>query len=521
MPDPRAKERVGSVLHDKWTLESLLGEGGMGAVYLARHRNGARAAVKVLSPESARLPHIRKRFLHEGYAANKVDHPNAVKVLDDDVIQDGPDEGTAYLVMELLEGESLQERARREPPLGERDLLEIAYEVLGVLEAAHTNGVVHRDLKPDNLFLARDPDRDGTVIKVLDFGLARLLESGEQTIAGMALGTPTYMSPEQAAGHVNEIDGRTDIYALGSILFQLVSNRRIHDAGHTLGLVIRMATTPAPKLRTVAPDVSEPFARVVDHALEFRREDRYPNAAAMRADVSAALDLLRGTESTSLNVLSAMPADGANANAAIALADTVVGHKAAAIAKGEVVSRANVAPSSMPPPPSAKEESAAEDEPRGLPMRTFALFALLTIAALAVWRNSATIQEWLSAATASSASLSSSTTSASAIASSPVMTTSDDASAVPASDDDASTNANADASATISLDDLDGGPSGDGGEDDDDDEEDDLDASTDASSSAANPTHRRVTRSTTTPRKGTKKAPRRPGAHPRKKRWHW
>src|SRR5690348_774956 len=102
--DPRAQERIGSVLHDKWTLERLIGVGGMGAVYAARHRNGARAAVKILSPQAGRTPHIRKRFLHEGYAANRVDHPGAVKVLDDDVIADGPDEGTAYLVMELLEG---------------------------------------------------------------------------------------------------------------------------------------------------------------------------------------------------------------------------------------------------------------------------------------------------------------------------------------------------------------------------------------------------------------------------------
>ncbi|MBX3260429.1 MAG: serine/threonine protein kinase, partial [Labilithrix sp.] len=203
--DPQAEERVGTVLHEKWTLERLLGVGGMGAVYAARHRNGARAAVKVLSPSMGRVPHIRKRFLHEGYAANRVEHAGAVKVLDDDVVADGDGEGTAYLVMELLDGESLGDRAKRDPPLGERELLEVADGVLAVLDAAHANGVVHRDLKPDNLFLARDPERDGIVVKVLDFGLARLLEAREQTIAGMALGTPTYMSPEQAAGQVDRI----------------------------------------------------------------------------------------------------------------------------------------------------------------------------------------------------------------------------------------------------------------------------------------------------------------------------
>lgn len=288
--DPRAEERIGCVLHEKWTLERLIGVGGMGAVYSARHRNGARAAVKVLSPAAACQQGLRNRFLREGYAANRVEHPNAVKVLDDDVIEEGPDAGTAYLVMELLTGESLQERIKREPPLDERELLEIADGVLSVLEAAHAHGVVHRDLKPDNLFLAKHPEREGeSIVKVLDFGLARLLDAQEQTFAGIAIGTPTYMSPEQAAGHVDEIDGRTDIYALGSILFQLSSHRRIHDAAHTLGLVVRMATTPAPKLASIAPDASESFARIVDRALEFKREDRYQTAAEMRRDVEAAL----------------------------------------------------------------------------------------------------------------------------------------------------------------------------------------------------------------------------------------
>ncbi|MBX3216313.1 MAG: serine/threonine protein kinase [Labilithrix sp.] len=386
--DPQAEERVGSVLHEKWTLERLLGVGGMGAVYAARHRNGARAAVKVLSPSMGRQPHIRKRFLHEGYAANRVDHAGAVKVLDDDVIADGDEEGTAYLVMELLDGESLGDRVKREPPLGERELLEIADGVLAVLDSAHTNGVVHRDLKPDNLFLARDPERDGTVVKVLDFGLARLLEAQEQTIAGMALGTPTYMSPEQAAGQVDRIDGRTDIYALGSILFQLVSHKRIHDAAHTLGLVVRMATTPAPRLRTVAPDVSEAFARIVDRALEFAREDRYPTANAMRADVLTALELLPPGAS-SLKVIPPPRSEGPPTKApAPALLDTVrVPARAVAAA----------APPSSEPASAAEHEEAEPDagvapapSARPPPRSTFGTAVFLVIAGLAAilgWAN--------------------------------------------------------------------------------------------------------------------------------------
>ena len=112
-PDSRSQERVGTVLNDKWTLERLLGVGGMAAVYEARHRNGARAAVKVLHPDLSRHREVRERFLREGYAANRVEHPSAVKVTDDDVVAGGPDAGTAYLVMELLDGESLQDRLER------------------------------------------------------------------------------------------------------------------------------------------------------------------------------------------------------------------------------------------------------------------------------------------------------------------------------------------------------------------------------------------------------------------------
>ncbi|HVJ91480.1 MAG TPA: serine/threonine-protein kinase, partial [Labilithrix sp.] len=154
--DPRAEQRVGAVLNEKWTLDHLIGSGGMGAVYSARHRNGARAAVKILHPDLARVSEIRERFLREGYAANRVEHRGVVQVLDDDIVKDGPDGGSAYLVMELLEGESLQARVERLPKLGERDLLDLMDAVLDVLGAAHAHGVVHRDLKPENIFLAAD-----------------------------------------------------------------------------------------------------------------------------------------------------------------------------------------------------------------------------------------------------------------------------------------------------------------------------------------------------------------------------
>jgi serine/threonine protein kinase len=300
--DPRARERVGSVLDEKWTLEQLLGSGGMGAVYAARHRNGARAAVKILHPELARIAEVRERFLREGYAANRVEHRGVVQVLDDDIVKGGADEGSAYIVMELLEGESLQERVSRSPKLGERELLEVIEAVLDVLAAAHEKGVVHRDLKPENIFLAKDPEREGVRLKVLDFGLARISEASAVTSAGIAVGTPSFMSPEQAAGRSDEIDGRTDVFALGATIFRILTGRRIHEADNMVQVVMLMATVPAPRLRSVVPDVSESFARIVDRALAFERADRY-DAVAMRADVRAALEIADQGVATALQVI--------------------------------------------------------------------------------------------------------------------------------------------------------------------------------------------------------------------------
>jgi serine/threonine-protein kinase len=290
------------VLDDKWTLERLLGVGGMAAVYAARHRNGARGAVKLLHPDLARHREVRERFLREGYAANRVDHPGAVKVLDDDVVATGPEAGTAYLVMELLEGQSMQERLERGPAMSELEFLRIANKLLDVLKVAHARGVVHRDLKPENLFLVRPDAAAGASVKILDFGLARLLDGQAITTYGLALGTPSFMSPEQAAGRLDEIDGRTDLFALAATGFRLRAGRRIHEAANPVELVQKMASLPAPPIRSVARDVSEPYARIVDRALAFRRDDRYPDADAMQHDVQRALSELDAIGPTQLAV---------------------------------------------------------------------------------------------------------------------------------------------------------------------------------------------------------------------------
>jgi len=288
-----AEGRVGRVLNDKWTLEGLLGVGGMAAVYSARHRNGARAAVKVLHPYLAEHANVRERFLHEGYAANRVEHPDVVKVLDDDTVEGGPDEGAAFLVMELLEGRSLEDRIQHGSPIREIELLEILLGVLGVLESAHAHGIIHRDLKPENLFLLAEKETSSPHVKVLDFGIARTIESRGMTVIGAPMGTPAFMAPEQAAGRVDEIDGRTDLYSLGATAFNVLSGALPHEGESTIDVMGKTANEQARSLRAVAPKVSEVVVRIVDKALRLERDERYPDAKAMRTDVEAALVELR------------------------------------------------------------------------------------------------------------------------------------------------------------------------------------------------------------------------------------
>jgi serine/threonine-protein kinase len=284
-----ARARVGRVLDGKWRLERLLGVGGMAAVYEGLHRNASRAAIKILHPEFAADPEVRERFLREGYAANRVEHPSVVRVIDDDVVREGEDAGAAFLVMELLEGESLFGRMQRlGHALREEEALAVAEPVLDVLAAAHANGVIHRDLKPDNVFLVgpRELPVDQLTVKVLDFGIARMTEAARKTRVGTMLGTLSYMPPEQARG-ASDLDGRADLYALGATMFRALTGRRVHDAKGA-ELLTRVATTPAPAIRSVYAGVGESVAWIVDRALRFQRVHRYPDADAMRADVRAA-----------------------------------------------------------------------------------------------------------------------------------------------------------------------------------------------------------------------------------------
>jgi serine/threonine-protein kinase len=273
--------RIGTNIGQRWTLRRVLGVGGMAAVYEATDDSGSEVAVKILHPEFGGRSLIRERFLREGYVANRVEHAGAVRVLEHGVV----DDRNVFLVMERLHGESLGDRIARQGSYPLPELLALLDQVLDVLQVAHECGIVHRDLKPDNLFLTEDAQ-----IKVLDFGVARVLDAAPddlRTRTGMAMGTLSYMAPEQALGNRGEVDGRIDIFALGATAFRILARRRIHEADSDAGLLVAMATKPAPPLASVAPDVPPGVAAIVDVALAFSRDARYPDARTMRGDVLA------------------------------------------------------------------------------------------------------------------------------------------------------------------------------------------------------------------------------------------
>jgi hypothetical protein len=270
--------RVGATLRGKWTLEKLLGEGGMASVWVARHKIGRLDAIKILHPLVAASPQLRARFEQEARVVNRFRHPGAVEIRDIDTTEDG----SPFLVMELLEGETLAAVMNR----GGVDVamvLDAADQVLDVLSAAHAQGIIHRDIKPDNLLRLADGR-----IKVLDFGIARVREGANEefrTRTGTTLGTVAYMPPEQAKGA--EIDARADLYSVGATMFRMLAGRRVHEADTEAERLAKLVTAPAPSLASVAPGVPEKVCAVVDRALTFDRDRRYPDAATMQSDVRA------------------------------------------------------------------------------------------------------------------------------------------------------------------------------------------------------------------------------------------
>ncbi len=255
----------------------LIGEGGFGQVYLAENPLiNRRAAIKVLHPSMAADTELLRRFLNEARAASAIHHPNIIEVFD----AGGTAEGAPYILMEFLEGESLQACLARVGSLALPRALDIANQAGSALAAAHFAGIVHRDLKPENLFLVSSHEAPGgELVKILDFGIAKIKNSGQAgntqgTRSGLIMGSPAYMSPEQCKDSA-DVDLRSDIYSFAIIVYEMLAGRPPHVAATgTELLVLHLTETPLP-LRTFAPNVPAYIEAAVMRALARQREDRF------------------------------------------------------------------------------------------------------------------------------------------------------------------------------------------------------------------------------------------------------
>lgn len=289
---------VGSVLDGQYQIESLLGKGGMGAVYLARHiLLGDRVAIKILPPEVRTNAEWLRRFRREGQAARRFRHANAVTVYDLRTAADG----TIYMVMEYVEGHTLDAELKRRGRFTAPEALEVLDPIMSVLNTAHAMGVVHRDLKPENIMIGKVTTGGEQQIKLLDLGIAKMREiagvesagTTELTMAGQVLGTPYYMSPEQW-GEISrdgnpEVDGRTDIYSLGLVAYEMITGKRPYGAA-TLHELRRehIAVSPPPLCEKV-PDVPRAFSEAIDRAISKDRDDRQATAGDLAIQLRAGL----------------------------------------------------------------------------------------------------------------------------------------------------------------------------------------------------------------------------------------
>jgi serine/threonine-protein kinase len=289
MTQPAASDiRVGAILRDTYEITSLLGKGGMGTVFLARHRRlpGKQVAVKVLHNSASLNPELYARFRREAEIASQLGHPNIVQVLDFDTLQDG----APFLVMEYLRGESLEQRLTH-GPLPIHEALSITRQICSALQAAHRAGVVHRDLKPANVFLV-PTDSGGVVaeqVKLLDFGISKMLDSQTlQTQETVLIGTPQYMAPEQALGKNSEVDARTDIFALGCIVYELLSGSPpfAGDGGSLVQVIFRIVHGQPEPLASLCPGLPSEVLRAVEKALAKSPQERYPDVGSFIAELT-------------------------------------------------------------------------------------------------------------------------------------------------------------------------------------------------------------------------------------------
>ena len=283
----RSVVEVGQVISGKYKLLRLLGDGGMGSVYEAEHLTlGTHVAIKVLHGDLARRSGLIERFLQEARVSAQIRSPHVCNVSDVDRTPDG----VAYLVMELLQGEPLSNVIKRERKLAVPTTCEYTSQILQALEAAHALGVIHRDLKPDNVFLTFTGGK--SVLKLIDFGIAKLKREGNQagtknlTVAGMLMGTPEYMAPEQAYS-ADKVDVRADLYAVGVMMYEMLSGTAPVSGDDPRVMVLKVERGEITPLVHAAPGIQPEIAGFVHRAMAPRPEVRFANATEMRIALEA------------------------------------------------------------------------------------------------------------------------------------------------------------------------------------------------------------------------------------------
>jgi serine/threonine-protein kinase len=379
---------VGRTIAGKFLVSSYVGGGAMGAVYRAKQLALDKdVAIKLLHREHVGDPTYVARFQREARAASKLDHPNSMRVID---FGQEPD-GLLYIAMEFLDGRDLFRVLRQDWPLPAARVADIASQALAAIAVAHDMGIVHRDLKPENIMVLRGTDDEGSprdVVKVCDFGIAKFMafrdgrgapgahdatpgaggaERQLVTMQGFVVGTPEYMSPEQGKGEL--LDARSDIYAMGVILYHLLTGRIPFDAETALGVVLRHVTEPPTPPRAINPLADERLEAICLKAMEKRREDRYQSAREMRAELRPIFGGAEGGTSSRGTPPAAVVATPATL--AIALAQTVAAPRPASSAETPGATAALAGIDSSPS--------------RGRAVATVAVVALLVGGGIGVW----------------------------------------------------------------------------------------------------------------------------------------
>jgi serine/threonine-protein kinase len=372
----------GAVVAGKYRLESVIGVGGMGSVWCATHLGLAQqVAIKLVSSNFARSSDALRRFDREAKAAAKIRSRHVPQVFDNGVL----DDGTPFLAMELLHGETLFKRIHRQGPIPLPEAVSILEQSARALSRAHSLGIVHRDIKPDNIYLAQSVDEDGYVVKILDFGIAKFTGLGDAehstTRTGALLGTPQYMSPEQARG-LRQIDFRTDLYSLGLVSYTMLTGN-LAFSGESLGdLLLQICAQPLPSLRAAAPWLPPAMEAWFQRACAREADHRYPSAqafidalrSAAGADASPGLFPTPATTATPVSTTgeaASMAADVAGRKPWVPIAIAIAAALGLAISVGGIVlllqmrrpSHPATSPVAASSEPTPEHVSAAHDTP--------------------------------------------------------------------------------------------------------------------------------------------------------------